>query len=94
MPARASPNAAGNAYLLPCHRPETPSTTLIRPDPFSLVAVVCGTCTSSWSTNRNGMPASLVEEGIRQRCPLAGKPLVALVKIVHGCARIVEAGSV
>ena len=35
------------AYLPPCHCPETPSTTLIRPDPFSFAAVVCGIWTSS-----------------------------------------------
>jgi hypothetical protein len=34
-------------YLAPCHCPETPSTTLTRPGPFSLTATLCGTCTSS-----------------------------------------------
>src|SRR5947209_20252471 len=52
-------SSVAQGLLLPCHCPETPSTTLIRPaGPVSFTAVVCGTCTSSWSTNRNGMPAS------------------------------------
>jgi hypothetical protein len=45
-------------YFPACHWPETPKITLTRPVLASFSAVACGTWTSSWSTNRNGMPAS------------------------------------
>src|SRR3954470_7015331 len=45
-------------YFPACHWPETPKITLTRPLAASLSAVVCGTWTSSWSTNRYGNVAS------------------------------------